>query len=422
MPVRIVPLTSADAATVIRVDEAAFFQDSSEYDPTEFLRHWDWDRAFAALPEQAARTEEAVGVYTSYDMTVTAPGPGCGLRVLPMEGLSWVGVHPDHRRRGVLRSMMRHHLDWMHDRGIALGGLHAAEVGIYGRFGYGTSSLYVWLKLGRGDTLTAPALDEAAAQVRTRYQPLDSDESRTLIHRLHTGAAAGELGMVTRTEGMARHWLRDIPSMRRGREPDQVMFAEVDGRPTGYAIFSRKHQWEHARPKGEVNVNELVATDPASQLALARRMLDFDLTTSVEFANRRLDDPLVWWTGGPRQVDIRVHDGLWLRLVDLPAALTARGYAAACDVVLEVVDDACPWNAGSWRLAVGADGLASCARVDAPAQLRLPVQALAEAYLGSRSLVSIAQTGSVEVVDGTALYAVSRAFRADTEPISALMF
>jgi predicted acetyltransferase len=96
-------------------------------------------------------------------MALTAPGPLDGLTRVPMSGLSWVSVHPDHRRRGVLREMITHYFSRLHEQGAALSGLHAAEVPIYGRFGYGISSVEQQLKLDRGAAFGAPSLDDAAS-------------------------------------------------------------------------------------------------------------------------------------------------------------------------------------------------------------------------------------------------------------------
>src|SRR5664280_3425613 len=84
------------------------------------------------------------------------------------------------------------------------------------------------------------------------------------------------------------------------------------------------------------------------------------LTTSVTIGIRGADDPLLWWAGGPRAMGVKSFDSLWLRLIDVDAALTARGYSSACDVVLDVVDPVCPWNQRAWRLTVGPDGVATC--------------------------------------------------------------
>jgi predicted acetyltransferase len=70
-----------------------------------------------------------------------------------------------------------------------------------------------------------------------------------------------------------------------------------------------------------------------------------------------VDDPLLLdLLAEPRVARAALRDGLHVRLVDLPAALAGRRYAAELDVVLAVQDPRCPWNTGSWRLTGGPDG------------------------------------------------------------------
>jgi predicted acetyltransferase len=111
----------------------------------------------------------------------------------------------------------------------------------------------------------------------------------------------------------------------------------------------------------------------------------------------------------PRSAKPVVVDGIWIRLVDLPAALTARRYSRDVDVVLEVTDALCPWNAGRWRLTGGPDGAECTATTDA-ADLSLDVRELGAAYLGSESLAHLASAGLVRVADGDALIRAAAAF------------
>ena len=419
MTTSIVPLTVADTHRLHAVDMAAFFFDPNAHPVDIETSHFDWSRTFDATFEGS---DQLAGVYTSYDMAVTVPGPLDTLNQAPMAGLSWVSVHPDHRRRGVLREMTTHHFAQLHEQGIALSGLHAAEVKIYGRFGYGISSVELGLELERGAVFTAPLLEEAASRVTTRFVMADSDDAAKLVHEIHVRCAELTLGAVTRPERMARPLFVDVPQARQGREPLKVLLASVDGQPTGYAVFSRKENWKDFNANGTVGVRELAAGDPATLLALARRLVDFDLTTSITIGGRWSDDPLVWWAGGPRALSITPVDSLWLRLIDVGAALTARGYSSGCDVVLDVVDPVCPWNQGSWRLTVGVDGVATCLPTSDEADVRLPVQALGAAYLGSRSIAAQAHQGLVtELTPGT-LRLLSRAMSCDREPAGATEF
>jgi predicted acetyltransferase len=355
-------------------------------------------------------------------MAVTVPGPLDSLNQVPMAGLSWVSVHPDQRRRGVLRQMIAHHFARLHEQGAALSGLHAAEVGIYGRFGYAISSVEVELALERGTVFTAPSLQDAAALVMTRFVAADSDDAARAVHDLHLRCARDTLGAVSRPEAMARPIFVDLPLTRQGREPWQVLLAHVEGQPAGYAVFSRETKWENFRPKGTVTVRELAATDSATLLALARRLVDFDLTVSITISGRGSDDPLLWWAGGPRAVGVAGSDSLWLRLIDVDTALSTRGYSAECNIVLDVVDPICEWNQRAWRLTVDRQGAATCVPTSEDADLRLPVQALAAAYLGSRSIAAQAHQGLVTELSAGSVRMLSRAMSRERAPVGAIGF
>ena len=73
-------------------------------------------------------------------------------------------------------------------------------------------------------------------------------------------------------------------------------------------------------------------------------------------------------------------DSLWVRLVDVGAALSGRAYAGEGSVVFEVRDPVCPWNEGRWQVAGG-----EAKRTDAEADIALGADALGSAYLGAVS-------------------------------------
>jgi predicted acetyltransferase len=112
---------------------------------------------------------------------------------------------------------------------------------------------------------------------------------------------------------------------------------------------------------------------------------------------------------------------LWVRLVDVGAALEARAYAAPLDVVLDVADRFCPWNAGRWRLEADETG-ARCARTSAPADLALDVADLGAAYLGGPSLEALAAIGRGRELRPGALRAASGALRGAREPYCPELF
>ena len=188
-------------------------------------------------------------------------------------------------------------------------------------------------------------------------------------------------------------------------------------------LLHRKDKWEDGRPQGSVTCHEMAAADQAALLALSRRLVDFDLTSAVKIESRSLDDPLLWWAGGPRAASVRVYDGAWLRLVEVGAALEQRGCAAAVDTVIDVVDPVCPWNEGRWRLrCAGPGSAATCERTEDAADVRLPVQVLGSAYAGLRTISAQAAQGTVEELSAGAVAALSSAFATDRQPVAAVMF
>lgn len=415
----IVPVTTAEAEAFLEVDQAAFFFEQAQ--PVDIaLSSLDLSRCYAATRNGGP---PFAGVYGSHDMTVTIPAPGGDLRPVPMAGLTWVGVHPDERRRGLLTRMVRHHLQDMHRQGVAVGGLHASEPAIYGRFGYAVASVEARLGLSRGAALTAPGLDDQAASVRTRLTWVDDPETAGLVHDLHVRLLGTQLGAVVRTEAMTRANARDWLPYRREREANRVLFAERDGEAVGYALLNRASKWEDGSPRGALVCYELAAEDSGALLALARRLVDFDLIATVTVEGRSLDDPVLWWAGGPRAAEVRVFDGVWLRLIDVGAAMAQRGYTIAVDVVLDVADPFCPWNEGRWRLRCeGPGSAATCERTDDAADLCLPVQVLASAYCGLRSVASQARQGAVHELTPGAVAALTTAMATADHPVAAVAF
>jgi predicted acetyltransferase len=165
-----------------------------------------------------------------------------------------------------------------------------------------------------------------------------------------------------------------------------------------------------------VEVKELVAATPEAHAGLWRSLLDLDMVASVRHWNVALDDPVTALLLRPTAALTDVRDTLWVRLVDLDRALAARRYAAPCELVVEVTDAFCPWNAGRWRLVVDAPGTAVVERAAAAADLACDVTDLGAAYLGGTRLAALAAAGRVRELRAGAVMAASRAFAGDVEP------
>ena len=332
---------------------------------------------------------------------------------VPAAGLTGVGVHPEHRRRGLLRGMITAHLAQCAERGEAVSVLDASEPGIYGRFGYGTACYHLNVTVPRGAALRpVPGSD----QVTVRIDHADPEKYAEAVATVQR-EAAWAAGLVRPgwtawdTPDVAALVFRDPPEFRHGHEPLRLMLAERDGHPVGYALFHRKENWVDANPRGEVAVTQLAYTQPAAAHALWSRLLDLDLTSTVKAELLPVDDPLLGLLVDQRAAVPKVCDNLWVRVIDIPRALAGRQYQANVDVVLEVADALVPANAGRWRLRASAfSNGAEVARTDASPDLTLDVRELGAAYLGGTSLAALAAGGLLEARSPQVLAAASAAF------------
>ena len=412
---QVVRVTPGTRTAFEEIDELTWFdeRDPSEDTPSAVL---DLDRSYAV---SRTGSPPFSGIYSSFDHRLTVPGPSGELAQVPCAGLTWVGVHPDDRRAGVLTTMLHHHLEDLHEQGCALGALHASEVGIYGRFGYAQASFGLAIEVSGQSAVSAPGVDTAG--IRTVLLPADGGEVAARALRMQHAVAARELGQVALTPEHLRRRFRPDIARERGSERARALVAVRDGVDVGYALLRRTQRWEASLPQGRLDCWELVAADPAARLALLRRLVAFDLIGTVRVAATSFEDEVVWWLGGPRSVRARVHDALWLRLVDVPAALAQRGWSADLDLVLEVEDRVCPWNTGRWRVRA-AGGTATCERTSDPADVHLPVGVLGAAYLGGRSVRSMQRQGLVAERTQGAVRALGRGLATDRAPVAALMF
>ena len=402
---------------VRRLDQLAFafgLDDPAQDDSTAGL---EWDRVFGATLDD---DPELAGMYAVYSLGLTVPdgAHGAGVAWVPMAGLTWVGVHPGHRRRGVATALIRHHLHGLHESGgEAVSGLHATEPAIYGRFGYGLATSGLRLRIPRGAALREVPGAEAVA---TRVLTAAAQQHHELVAGLHERAGRRP-GLVRLSPLLMARMLVDTEQRRARREPLRLVLAERDGQPTGYAVLRREMGWDGASFVGTAKVEELVALDPASARALWGLLTDLDLMSSVATPLLAADDPLLHLLVDARSAKPTRADGLWLRLVDVDRALAGRSYACEVDVVIAVTDGQCPWNARRWRLSGGPLG-ATCSPTTNPAEVAIDVRDLASAYVGGTALLSLAAAGLAHEHRAGALARLSTALRAGVEAGNATVF
>jgi predicted acetyltransferase len=242
---------------------------------------------------------------------------------------------------------------------------------------------------------------------------VEVDEARKLFPPLWDALARERPGVFTRSPDWWEIRTFDDPPERRfgGGGPKRLVVLEFDGEPAGYAIYRHNMSFENGVTTGKVVVIEAIATTAQANAELWRYLLDIDWIAAVAVHLMPPDHPLFYLLADPRRMNYRMGDSLWVRLVDVGAALAGRSYADDDELVFAVADAFCPWNEGTWRLAGGVAGR-SAARPD----LRLDVRELGSAYLGAISFRQLAQGGTIEELTPGAIDRADRVFRHGLAP------
>jgi predicted acetyltransferase len=344
----------------------------------------------------------AVGGAGAFPFELTVPGGR-----VAAAGVTVVGVLPTHRRRGVLRAMMRAQLDACHERGESVAYLWATEDVIYGRFGYGIASFTGEIELAR-DRSNYYAPFEPFGE--TRLVPLA--EAEELVAPVWERVAVQTPGMFARSsDWWQARALADPEWRRQGGGELQCVVLESDGAPSAYALYRMNMAWDRGIQTGAVGVVEAMGDSPRATGAIWRYLLDVDWMARLRAVFLPVDHPLLLLAAEPRRLRFNIRDGLWVRLVDVGAALAARSYGSAGAVVIEVVDRFCPWNQGRWR--VGDHGTK---RTEAEPELRCDVTALGSVYLGGFTWAQLGRALRVDELRPGAIARADTLFRADRAP------
>jgi predicted acetyltransferase len=343
-----------------------------------------------------------IGGAGAFTFNLSVPGGD-----LATAGVSVVGVYPTHRRRGVLRALMRAQLDDAHERGEPLAALWASEETIYGRFGYGLASFCGEISLAREYTTFAQPVEPEGT-----LRLLQPDDALETIPPVFERVREQWPGMFSRNRLWWENREVDDPEDRReGGGPKRWVAYERDGAADGYAVYRHKPGFEQGTSTGELRVLEALGATPAALRDLWGYLLAVDWVATVKSYLVPPDHPLFLLLATPRRMRYRMGDALWVRLVDIGPALSGRKYSADGAIVFEVADDFCPWNEGRWKLANGVAERTS----DEP-DLKLPVQSLGSAFLGGVSFAELARAGRVEQLRGGAIGRADALFRWDRHP------
>ncbi|WP_424808571.1 enhanced intracellular survival protein Eis [Rhodococcus sp. 27YEA15] len=334
-----------------------------------------------------------VAMAVGFDMEFTVPG---GHQV-PTRGITWVSVAPTHRRRGILRSMFEKLHETITASGAPLAALTASDAGIYGRFGYGPATVEEQITFDRRFArFQADVPDPGGVSIvdaRTAAATLPDIYDRW---RLLTPGAQ---------QRPTAHWDRTFAESADDKNGGSALFFLTHA--DGYVAY--RHNYDGS--ENVVKVSQFVAITPQAYAALWRALIGLDLVTRIE-VNQHPDDPLRLLLTDYRSVRTKSRtDHLWLRIMDVPAALQARDYAADLDTVIEI-DDPYLDAGGTFRLRVR-DGRATCTPTDASPQVTMASDVLSALYLGTHRARTFASAHRLRATDSRAVDAVDAAFSVD---------
>jgi predicted acetyltransferase len=391
MDIEIRPIAAEQWAEFGRVMGIVFGESHSDEELADHQRGFEFDRSMAAFDG-----DRIVGTGGADSLELTLPG----LTSIPVGGLTAISVLPTHRRRGILRAMILRHFEDVEARGEPVSALGASESVIYGRFGYGVATMFADYEI---DPRHGAFLRGIAAG-SGRLRMLEPEEAAKLVPAFYERYHRGQPGELSRKPAWWERYVRDPEWGRDGfsRHVD-VVYESEPGRVDGWVSYRVQERWPEGMPANLVKVRMLVGLTPEADAALWRYCLDLDLAGTVRLQDRPVDEPGRWRLADPRRLrTVHVGDHLWVRLLDLPAAMRARRYATDGELVLEVTDALRPRNQGRFRLEGGPDG-AACEPTTAEPDLALDVADLGAAYLGGARLAVLARAGRVvELAPGAA--------------------
>jgi predicted acetyltransferase len=402
LPIR--PVTAEEFPTWVGMLEIAAGRHPSEATLREAHEIYDLDRTLAAFDG-----ERIIAAGASDLLELTVPGPW----TLPAARITLSGVLPGYRRRGILTSLFAHQLRDLQARGEPLAIFTTSGPGLYRRLGYGPADVAMEIEIE-----TAHAGMEARFAEPGQVRLLGTEEIPTVLPPVFDRHRRSQPGQVHRTAAFWKIWLADRPQFRRAEPGDRFAAAYEDpsGVADGYLTYRLRPGSARDQPVETFVVEDLVAASDEARAALWGFCLSFQQAVLVTAPNVPIDEPVAWMLVDPRRLRVkRVRDFLWLRLIDVARALSARRYDVAGSVVLAVTDPTCPEAAGCYRL--DADELgANCQRTKDAPDIEVGVEDLAAAYLGGVSLTTLARAGRVRELSSGGLRRCSAMFASRPAP------
>jgi predicted acetyltransferase len=383
---RIALVDTSDASAFddwVRADLRGFHGGAPSKEVLEEARGNLADRRTTAVYDDGIAPKIPVGTVNSWVAPLTVPG---GDRVGSW-AISSVTVAPTHRRRGIARALLGGELRTAHRLGLPLAILTVSESVIYGRWGFGPST---FASEWRVDTKRVRWAGGPTTGRLSFAEPDEYRETGRAVLDTVMAARPGEIGLSPYLADRLIGPLKDSEKPERFR---LVRYDSPSGEPEGFVSFTLTGHDDFTRHT--VEVNHLAAATDEALTALWRFLLELDLVAEVRVFVRGVDEPLPALVSDVRGAAVAsIEDHLWVRILDVPAALTARRYERDGSLVLDVSDDL-GFAAGRFRLTV-ADGAATVTETTDAADVTLPVASLGSVYLGHDFARALAVAGRIQ--------------------------
>jgi predicted acetyltransferase len=333
---------------------------------------------------------------------LTVPGGA----TVPCSAVTQVTVLPTQRRRGLLTEMMTVQLADAVEAGAIVAMLIAAEWPIYGRFGYGMAVE------AAGTLLDARVAQFVDVSTSGSIELVDAQTFRAEAPAVFDRHCVTSAGAIARTDHVWDMYADIVlrPGDKPVKERIRAIHRDASGTADGYVVYDPNDKWEHNRPNVTLTADQLIATNDIAYRELWQLLCHTDWVTEVKATVRPVDESL-----GHLLVDGRAarqydrSDHMWVRLLDVAAAMSARSYAAPVSLVLDVVDG---FGDAGGRYALDADSTgATCARTDAGPDLRVSIDVLGATYLGGTRVWPFTVAGRVDELTPGAAETLDRALQ-----------
>lgn len=373
-------------------------------------------RTTGVWDDSAADEASPVATVSVWPTELTVPGE----RSVGAWAISAVTVSPTHRRRGIARAMLEAELRTADAAGCAVAMLTVSEATIYSRFGFGVAAMTADWTI---DTSRAKWIGPNASG---RVHFVTAEELLEVGHELVERVRLNTPGQME-FDGLLWERLLGFDGEKDSAKHLRfVRYDDEDGDPQGFAVY-RVTETADDFSSHKVEITFSVAATDDAYAGLWRYFLELDLVNSVSAPLRSVDEAIAWQVSDFRAVGrTRVRDHLWVRVLDVPAALGSRSYSAPAQVVLDVTDDL-GFADGLFLLTIDAAGRGTVEMLDgeAPddaAAIALSVNDLGSLYLGGVSAVTLARAGRISELRPGSAVAVDSAFRSPVAPWLSIWF